>query len=101
MLDVDLYFSAGLFSCFFDCVGVFRAYDGGVRELAVKYYFDDNNFYTINGSGPKLSFDAIPIVAYALENFSSDNKDPYKTLFESYEAPKDSKQASWREYHLP
>ena len=77
------------------------AYDGGVRELAVKYYFDDNNFYTINGSGPKLSFDAIPIVAYALENFSSDNKDPYKTLFESYEAPKDSKQASWREYHLP
>ena len=77
------------------------AYDGGVRELAVKYYFDDNNFYTINGSGPKLSFDAIPIVAYALENFSSDNKDPYKTLFESYQAPKDSKQASWREYHLP
>ena len=32
--------------------------------MAVKYYFDDNNFYTINGSEPKLSFDAIPIVAY-------------------------------------
>ena len=77
------------------------AYDGGVRELAVKYYFDDANFYTINGSGPKLSFDAIPIVAYALENFSSDNKDPYKTIFEPYRAPKDIQQASWKEYHLP
>lgn len=80
---------------------VITAYGGGVRELAVRYYFDDANFYTINGSGPKLSFDAIPIVAYALENFSSDNKDPYKTIFEPYRAPKDIQQASWKEYHLP
>lgn len=75
--------------------------DGGVREIFVNYYYDTGAEYTINGSGPKLSFDSIPIVAYILENFSLDNKDPFSDLFEAYRVPKEQQTASWKEYTLP
>lgn len=74
---------------------------GGTRELAVNYCFDTGAEYTINGSGPRLSFDSIPIVAYILENFSLDNKDPFKDMFEAYKVPKEQKTVSWKEYRLP
>ena len=83
-------------------VGITRyGTDGGVREIAVEYHFDEAAQYKINGSGPALSFDAIPIIAYAFENFSLDNKDPFADIFDPYRLPKEEKRVSWRDYRLP
>ena len=83
-------------------VGIARGLPGGfVSEVFVYYYYDPDNTYTINGSGPTLSFDAIPIAAYVLENFTLENVDPVEDIFFNYMAPEEGKTASWRDYRLP
>ena len=83
-------------------VTVSRVLSGGfVSEVFVYYYYDPNNTYTINGSSPTLSFDAIPIVAFMLENFTLENEDPVEDIFLSYRTPKEERTASWRDYRLP